>query len=103
MHRFYSLRVAHVFLFSSACFVTSAIGGPRPAATEQAIKRVQAIVTDLEVRLEMPQHIEVSIVPADTRMVSVQRIRGASGGSDVFMIHLDQAFFDSLNREELTA
>jgi len=51
----------------------------------------------------MPQHIQISIVPSEEKMVSVQRV-GATGGADaVFMIQLDQSFLHGLNDEELRA
>src|SRR5262249_7449242 len=52
----------------------------------------------LESRLNMTQRVDVRVVPADEKMVSVRRMPG-----DVFMISIDQGFFSSLTHEELRA
>jgi len=67
------------------------------------IKRIQAITTQLESRLQMTQKIEVSIVPVEARMLSVQRIRNASGNGELFLISLDRTFLEGLTETELTA
>jgi hypothetical protein len=36
-------------------------------------------------------------------MASVQRVRDTSAGTEIFEIHLDQAFFDSLDPDEVRA
>src|SRR5262249_3252056 len=63
----------------------------------------QAFVIEIEARLQMPQRVEVSVVPSEAKMVSVHRIRDMSTGTESFEIHLDQVFFDSLSREEVRA
>src|SRR5215831_5703327 len=103
MLRIYSPKVAHLVLLIS--FLLSANAGlaePRPIS-EHTTKKVQAIVSELQARLQIAQRIEASIVPSEKRMVSVQRVHDAVSGTDSFEIHLDQTFFESLNREELRA
>src|SRR5215831_11759099 len=103
MRRIYPLKVAHLFLLNCLLlFANAGLAKPRPTP-ERATKKVQAIVSDLQARLQMTQRIEASIVPAEKRMVSVQRVRDVGSGTDMFEIHLDQAFFDSLSHEELKA
>jgi hypothetical protein len=70
---------------------------------EETVKRVQVIVADLEGRLQMPQHVDVALVPTEVRMVAVQRVRHDAATPDDFIIRLDEQFFESLNEEELTA
>src|SRR5262245_44985189 len=103
MLRIYSPKVARLFLpISILLFANVGLAVPR-ATSPQATKKVQAIVSELRARLQMTQQIEASIVPTEKRMVSVRRVRGVASGTDVFEIHLDQVFFDSLSREELKA
>ena len=66
------------------------------------IKNVEGVVAELQSRLKMAQHIEVSIVPVETRMLSVQRIPDDSGRQG-FLISVDQGFVDSLTDDELRA
>jgi hypothetical protein len=70
---------------------------------EETIKTIQSTISVLESRLQMSQHIEVSIVPVEARMLSVQRIHSVSGSSDLFLMNLDRTFLQSLTQEELTA
>jgi hypothetical protein len=70
--------------------------------TEEMIKRIHAVITELESRLQMPQDIEVSIVPEETRMLSVQRSHDASGNREFFLISIDRTFLEDLNEDELT-
>src|SRR5262245_49653478 len=51
----------------------------------------------------MPQHVQISIVSTDERMVSVQRIRESAGADQIFIIRFDQSFLDGLSDEELEA
>src|SRR5262245_55255836 len=103
MDRISSGRVVHGFLPFLFIYISHhAVAKPATSAEETA-KRVQVIVTDLEARLQMTQHVDVAFVPTETRMVAVQRVRGDAGTSGAFIIRLDQEFFDSLDEEELTA
>ncbi len=103
MARIRSLRVVDVFLPTFfLLFVNCAFAEEKPTP-EQMIRSSQDIVADLESHLQMPEHIEVCIVSVEERMVSMQRIRKASGNTDLFMISFDRAFLSSLNQNELTA
>jgi hypothetical protein len=103
MDRISSARVVHRFLpFLLISISHHALAKPATSA-EETVKRVQVIVTELEARLQMTQHVDVAFVPTETRMVAVQRVRKDAGPSDAFIIRLDQQFFDSLDDEELTA
>jgi hypothetical protein len=97
-----SLRVAHVFLFSLVASYCHTAHAEQRITSEQTLARVRAITADLEARLQLPQRVQVSIVPADERMLSVQRVREDSG-ADEFTIRLDQSFLNGLSDEELTA
>jgi predicted Zn-dependent protease len=93
--------VVNVFLPVFLLFTLQA-SAEKKLTPEEAAKSVQAVVADLESHLRMSQHIDISIVPAEARMLSVQRIRHVSGG-DVFLINVDRGFLDSLKEEELRA
>src|SRR5262245_4711800 len=104
MYRFRSMIVVSLLLpLCFLLFANSASAKARPESAAAETKRLQAVVSELKTLLQMPQRVDVSIVPSEARMVSVQRSRDASDGTDFFEIHLDQEFFDSLNREELRA
>ena len=103
MVRIRSQKVVNVFLpVVLLLFAARALAGQK-LPQDEMLKRIRAIVADLESRLQMSQHIEVSIVPAEPRMLSVQRVPGASGDSEVFLITLDHACLEDMNQEELTA
>jgi hypothetical protein len=70
---------------------------------EQTLTIAREITADLAGRLQMPQHIQISIVASEKKMVSVQRIGALGGADDVFTIRLDQSFLHGLNDEELKA
>jgi hypothetical protein len=100
MYRIRSMKVVPIFLpVLLILFANSAKGKSKPSTTDV----LQAVVNELEALLQMSQRVRVSIVPSETKMVSVQRVRDASSGTEVFEIRLDQTFFDSLDPEEVRA
>jgi hypothetical protein len=100
MYRIRSMKVVPVFLpVLLILFANFAKGKSKPSTTDA----LEAVVSDLEALLQMSQRVRVSIVPSETKMVSVQRVRDTSAGAEVFEIRLDQDFFDGLNPEELRA
>ena len=101
MHSTPLSRVVHRFLPLLLFFVSGSSLAKQKATTDDH-KRLYAMLSGLQARLQMPQHIDLAIVPLERRMVSVQRFREADG-SERFMISLDQEFFDSLSHEELKA
>jgi hypothetical protein len=103
MVRIRSRKVVGVFLpIIFLSFANRALA-ERTLAQKETIKRIQAITTKLESRLQMAQEIQVSIVPVEARMLSVQRIRKASGTEELFLITLDRTFLKGLTETELTA
>jgi hypothetical protein len=94
--------VVHDDLLAAVLFSSQAAFAESKGVPEKTLKRIRAIVVELGTRLQMRQRVEVSIVSADPRMVSVQHIRG-EGINEVFIISLDRTFFESLDREELRA
>jgi hypothetical protein len=100
MYRIRPMKVIPVFLpILLMLFGNSAKGKGKPST----IDALHDVVSELEALLQMSQRVRVSIVPSETKMVSVQRVRDTSAGSEMFEIHLDQAFFDGLNPEEVRA
>jgi hypothetical protein len=100
MYRIRSMKVVPVFLpVLLILFANSAKGRGKPSTADA----LQAVVSELEALMQMSQRVRVSIVPSEAKMVSVQRVRDTSAGAEVFEIRLDQAFFDSLNPEEVRA
>lgn len=96
-------KVVDVFLPVVLLLFAARVVAGQKLPQDEMLKRIRAIVAELESRLQMSQDIEVSIVPAEPRMLSVQRVPGASGDSEVFLITLDSTFLEDLNQEELTA
>src|SRR5438067_6118229 len=101
--QFRSLRVVIVFVLSIVVFSCRTARAEERVATEQALMRIRVIAANLEARLEMTQNVQIWIVPADERMVSVERIHKGASADDVFIIQLDQSFLEGLNDEELQA
>src|SRR5262249_43881757 len=103
MVRIRSRKVVVVFLPVIFLFFANRILAEQTLPQKEMIKRIQAITTQLESRLQMTQEIEVSIVPVEARMLSVQRNRNASGTGELFLITLDRTFVEGLTEKELTA
>jgi hypothetical protein len=103
MDRLRSLKVVPVFLSVFFVLFSNSVKARPISTTAGTNKGLQAIVSELEAVLQMPQRVIVSIVPSEARMVSVERLHDTSAGTDFFQIHLDQEFFDSLNGEEVRA
>lgn len=59
--------------------------------------RINAIVAELKVQLQMPQEIHTTVVPVNDLMVSVERT------SDGYIIAFDANFLASLDQEEVRA
>src|SRR5262245_11151428 len=74
----------------------------RPPAAGADSGTIRAIVDALRAKLQMTQEVEVKVVPLNERMVSVERIAGASGGWS-FVISFDARFLASLEPDELNA
>jgi hypothetical protein len=62
--------------------------------------RVQHVVDDSRARLGIPQEVRVSIVPANTLVVSVQPHSVQAG---VFVLSFEQEFLRQLSDEEMSA
>jgi hypothetical protein len=103
MARIRSGKVARVFLPAFFLFFTNRALAEQRLSQKEMIKRIQAITTQLESRLQMTQEIEVSIVPTEVRMLSVQRIHNASGNGELFLISVDKRFLKGLTETELRA
>jgi hypothetical protein len=98
MYRIRSMKVVPVFLPVLLILFANSVKGKSKPSTDV----LQAVVNELEALLQMSQRVRVSVVPSEAKMVSVQRVRD-SAGTEVFEIRLDQAFFDSLDAEEVRA
>ena len=66
-------------------------------AFEPNLDQIKTIANDVRTHLQMPQEIQVAIVPANALMVSVERT------NDAFIICFDEHFLTTLDQEELTA
>jgi Zn-dependent protease with chaperone function len=85
----------------SARRLASGSGAARTNAALAARERqIQTVVDALRARLEIPQSVVVSIVPANALVVSVER---TTGESESFALALDAAFLDTLNDDEISA
>ena len=58
------------------------------------------MVDDLRERLSISQRVTVALVEAHPRVVSVERL---TPGSDIFLLTVDQPFFDRLTDGEIRA
>jgi hypothetical protein len=63
-------------------------------------RKVRQLVDDQRGKLQITGNIQVSIVPENKRMVSVERL---SGVESLFLMSFDQGFLDTLDDEELSA
>ena len=80
-------------------------GGARPKDTGTPTPRhdthkIQTLVDDVKARLSIREDVTVAIVPANARLVSVQRIENRA---DAFLLSLEQRFLDDLDDQELEA
>ena len=84
--------------FQQGVQVVSAALGQRP--TGATANGLQAVVDDLRHRLSITQRVTVALVEAHPRVVSVER---RTPGDDVFLLTVDQPFFDRLTDLEIRA
>jgi Zn-dependent protease with chaperone function len=85
----------------SARRLSSGAGASRTNAALAARERqIQTVVDALRARLDIPQSVVVSIVPANALVVSVER---TPGQTDNFALALDAAFLDTLTDDEIGA
>ena len=85
-----------LFLIRVGCLLAAP-----PAISDPDVERISAILSDLRAQLQMSQEIRVSIVPTNSRMVSVERMRAKAGDGEWFLISFDQQFLASLDQDEL--
>ena len=85
-------------IISSGCFLAS----PLPAS-DPNVERINAIVSELRTELGMPHQIQITIVPVNDRMVSIEHISGKPGDVEGFIMCFDENFLASLDEEELRA
>src|SRR5215831_6455638 len=88
-----SISSARAFRFSSLwlCLAALAMLSHRVVRAESIgdRERVQRIVDDSRARLPIPEDVQVSIVPENPLMVSVQR---QPGHDDVFQLSFEEEF-----------
>ena len=93
-----------VFVASAAALCCSGASSAlaQQPATQQ--RRVQAIVDDLRVRLEIPQAVRVSIVDTNHLLMSVEPVEPAERSTDrEFALYVEAAFVATLDDAELAA
>src|SRR5262245_50025782 len=78
------------------------LAGPQPASDPSA-ERIHAIVDEFRNQLQMPQTIQVTIVPVNKRMVSVEHTAGKAGETGLYTMCFDENFLASLDDDELRA
>src|SRR5262245_44908663 len=61
------------------------LAGPQPPS-DPSVDRINAIVDEFRLQLQMPQSIQVTIVPVNKRMVSVEHTAGKAGEIGLFTI-----------------
>jgi hypothetical protein len=79
--------------------VTNAAGPERAISTARDQQRIQAIVNDFLFRLTMRQRVEVSMVPKNPMMVSVEFADHETG----FLLSFEEDFVGELTDDELHA
>ena len=67
------------------------------------IERINKIVDELRVQLQMRQEIQVTIAKANPLMVSVEHDGGTRSEAGIFVICFDESFLASLDPDELRA
>jgi hypothetical protein len=88
-----------LFLLAGGLRLSGDTGKPTERARTDR-KRIEGIVSDFRTRLSMPQEINVSIVPTNPLIVSVEPVNGREGP---FLISVEDGFLDLLNDDELKA
>jgi hypothetical protein len=78
------------------------LAGPH-SASDLSVERINAIVDEFRDQLQMKQAIQVTIVPVNNRMVSVEHIAGKAGEIGSFTMRFDENFLASLDEDELRA
>jgi hypothetical protein len=78
------------------------LAGPHPAS-DPSVERINAIVNEFRDQLQMLQAIEVTVVPVNNRMVSVEHTAGKAGEIGLYTMCFDENFLASLDDDELRA
>ena len=80
------------------------LAGPHPAS-DPSVERINVIVNEFRDQLQMPQSIQVTvtIVPVNSRMVSVEHTAGKAGEIGWYNMCFDENFLASLDKDELRA
>ena len=78
------------------------LAAPQPAS-DPNVERISAIVEEFRNQLQLPQVIQIAIVPVNKRMVSVEHTGGEAGEIGVFTMYFDENFLASLDDAELRA
>jgi hypothetical protein len=77
----------------------SNVTAEEPPATHD-FQKIQGIVEDFRARLSMAAEVVVSVVPRNSRLVSVQRLKERKG---IFLLSFEDAFLGQLSDAELEA
>jgi len=72
-------------------------------ASDPSIERINVIVNEFRDQLQMPQAIQVTIVPVNNRMVSVEHTAGKASEIGLYTMCFDENFLASLDDDELRA
>jgi hypothetical protein len=78
---------------------TSTGSSDRNSAIPQQ-RRVQDLVDELRARLSIPNVVEVTVVPENKLVVSVERLKGRG---DAFSLSIQAGFIDDMSDEEVAA
>ena len=78
------------------------LAGPHPAS-DPSVERINAIVNEFRNQLQMQQAIQVTIVPVNHRMVSVEHTAGKAGEIGLYTMCFEENFLASLDDDELRA
>jgi hypothetical protein len=73
------------------------------SASDPNVERINAVVDEFRNQLQMGQTIQVTIVPVNKRMVSVEHIAGKAGEIGLYTMCFDENFLASLDEDELRA
>jgi hypothetical protein len=82
----------------AALCVCAFASAPLRAAGDR--ERIQQIVNDLRTRLDIPQAVNVTLVPANPKLFSVAPAEHERG---TFLLSVEEDFAQALNQDELTA
>ena len=97
---FFSTAVVLSCLFLLISF-TSLPGDARPAGSD--VEQIDAILNELRTGLQIPQEIQVTVVPANELMISVEHTSSKGRKDGDFVMSFDVNFLESLDNEELRA